>query len=173
MKFPYLSDLHVGKTVNGFSMLNEQHKKAPLSQRGVSPKATGGSISAIDERSNQAPAPAYSPRNATLKPFARELRNNATKQENHLWYDFLNTLKYKFQRQHIIGAYIVGFYCSKARLVIELDGSQHYEPDAIEYDEVRTEYLNTLGLRVIRFSNKEVDKNFYDVCEAIRKELSL
>ena len=78
----------------------------------------------------------------------------------------------QFNRQYIIAQYIVDFYCSRARLVIELDGSQHQEPFAREYDAARTEYLNALGLKVIRFSNAEVDRAFYEVCRTIDAEVN-
>jgi len=109
------------------------------------------------------------PRNKNLKIRAKELRNNATKQENHLWYEFLRKYYLQFYRQKIIGNYIVDFYCPKAKLVIELDGSQHYEKEALEYDALRTEYLNSIGLYVLRFSNREIDDYFNPVCQRIEK----
>jgi len=107
------------------------------------------------------------PRNKNLKMRARELRNNATKQEEHLWYNFLRKHRLQFYRQRIIGSYITDFYCPKVKLVIELDGAQHYEKEALEYDEIRTEYLNAAGLFVLRFTNREIDDNFEAVCQAI------
>jgi very-short-patch-repair endonuclease len=112
------------------------------------------------------------PRDKTLKSYSRELRKNATKQENHLWYDFLRLCKPRFTRQRVIGKYIVDFYCHAAALVIELDGSQHYEPDAKEYDETRTAYLGALDLRVLRFANNEVDQDFEGVCTKINEEMN-
>jgi len=109
----------------------------------------------------------FLPRNKALKPYSSELRTKATPQEQHLWYDFLRNNKPRFTRQRIIGGYIVDFYCHEAALVIELDGSQHYEPEAMEYDKTRTAYLNALGLKVLRFANDEVDRNFSGVCAAI------
>jgi len=73
----------------------------------------------------------------------------------------------KIYKQRIIGSFIVDFYCASAKLVIELDGSQHSMPQAIIYDSERTLYLNSLGLRVIRFSNRDIDRNFRDVCMMI------
>ena len=105
--------------------------------------------------------------NPELKLPARYLRTDATKQENHLWYDFLNNFTPRFSRQRRIGNYILDFYCHEAALAIELDGSQHYEPDAIEHDKARTEYLNGIGIEVLRFDNKEIDKSFSDVCAKI------
>ena len=99
---------------------------------------------------------------------ARELRKNMTKQETALW-NFLKRHHLKFYRQRPICGYIVDFYCRKLRLVIEVDGNQHYTPEAMEYDRIRTEYMNSLGLTVIRFSNIEVDNNFSGVCAAIEK----
>ena len=109
----------------------------------------------------------FLPRNNDLKGESRELRKNATKQENRLWYDFLKDVKPRFTRQRVIGNYIVDFFCFEAKLVIELDGSQHREPEAMEYDKTRTEYFNTLGIRVLRFTNNEIDNNFSSVCKTI------
>ena len=113
----------------------------------------------------------FLPRNKKLKPHSTELRNNATKQENHLWYDFLKKHRLQFYRQRVIDNYIVDFYCPKAKLVIELDGAQHYENDAIGYDAVRTEYLNALGLFVLRFSNQDVNDCFDNVCHMIERTI--
>jgi len=113
----------------------------------------------------------FLPRVKELKPRSCELRTNSTKQENRLWYDFLRDCKPRFTRQRIIGKYIIDFYCHKVALVVELDGSQHFEKDAIEYDKARTAWLNALGIRVIRFTNKEVDNNFNGVCTAILNEI--
>ena len=99
---------------------------------------------------------------------ARELRKNMTRQESALW-QFLRNYRFKFYRQRPIGSYIVDFYCRKLRLVIEVDGSQHNTPEAMEYDRIRTEYMNSLGLTVIRFSNEEVDTNLNGVCSEIEK----
>ena len=111
------------------------------------------------------------PRNKSLRNRSTELRNNTTRQENHLWYDFLKKHRLQFYRQRIIGNYIVDFYCPKAKLVIELDGSQHYEKEMAEYDSIRTEYLNSLGLQVIRFSNKDIDDSFEAVCQVIEETI--
>jgi very-short-patch-repair endonuclease len=113
----------------------------------------------------------FLPRNKKLNLHSRSLRRNATKQENHLWYDFLRKYPLRFNRQRIIGEYIVDFHCPKANLVIELDGSQHYEEDAIDYDKRRTEYLESLGLTVIRFTNTDIDRNFDGVCQMIEQTI--
>jgi very-short-patch-repair endonuclease len=107
------------------------------------------------------------PHEDKLKINSRELRKHATKHENHLWYDFLRTYKIQFNRQKIIGQYIVDFYCPKARIVIELDGSQHYENEAQVYDEKRTAYFHDLGLYVLRFTNLDIDQRFEGVCRLI------
>lgn len=109
----------------------------------------------------------FLPRNKELKSRATELRNNATPEENKLWYEFLRTYPVRFNRQRIIGNYIADFYCGKAKLIVELDGSQHYEGKGEDYDKKRTEYLEKLGLCVLRFSNLEVNKSFYEVCTVI------
>lgn len=88
---------------------------------------------------------------------AQELRKNATKEENHLWYDFLRTYPVQFLRQKPFGPYIVDFYCHKAKLAIELDGSQHYEGNGPEQDKIRTAYLQEVEkIRVLRFTNLEI-----------------
>ena len=105
--------------------------------------------------------------NQTLKTRAQELRRASTPQENRLWYDFLKNHPRQFRRQKQFARYIVDFYCSSAKLVIELDGHQHDEPDAILHDRARTAYLLSLGLHVIRFRNDEVDRHFRSVCDRI------
>ena len=102
---------------------------------------------------------------------ARSLRQNMTPQEKHLWYDFLRHYPIKIYKQRIISHYIVDFYCHSAKLVIELDGSQHYNPEAREYDRQRSEELAELGIEVIRFTNFEVDKTFEGVCYVIDKTI--
>ena len=105
--------------------------------------------------------------NAEMKRQAHLLRKEMTRQERHLWYDFLKTYQPKFYRQRAISSYIVDFYCSKAKLVVELDGSQHYTEEGQEYDHIRTDVLEHYGLEVIRFSNTDIDNDFSGVCEAI------
>ena len=102
--------------------------------------------------------------NGSLVPFAKELRKNMTKEERHIWYDFLRDYSIKFTRQKVLGKYIADFYCAKARLVIELDGSQHYEDAGMLNDEKRTEYLKQYEITVLRISNLDVMKNFEAVC---------
>lgn len=104
------------------------------------------------------------PRNTSLKPLATNLRNNSTKEEKILWYEYLRTHPLRFNRQRIIGDYIVDFYCAKAKLVIEIDGSQHYYESEMQKDTERTNFLKGLGLKVIRFSNDDINKNLEGVC---------
>ena len=105
--------------------------------------------------------------NKNLKKNAQTLRKNMTKEESLLWYKCLCRSKFRFRRQYVIGNYIVDFYCHQAKLVVELDGSQHCQLSNIEYDARRTDYLESLGLKVIRFSNLDVMNRFRDVCELI------
>ena len=105
--------------------------------------------------------------NNDLVPYAKELRNNMTKEERHLWYDFLKSYPVRFQRQKILGHYIADFYCAKAKLVVELDGSQHYEGDGPIKDQIRTEFLEGYELTILRIPNNAVGKNFSGVCEYI------
>ena len=90
-----------------------------------------------------------------------------TKEEKHLWYDFLKSYPVRFSRQKILGKYIADFYCHKAKLIIELDGTQHFEEKGLEYDEQRTEYLKQYGVTVIRVANNMVNQQFSAVCEFI------
>jgi len=105
--------------------------------------------------------------NSGLVGNARKLRTNMTREERHLWYDFLKELPVVFKRQKIIGNHIVDFYCAHAKLVIELDGSQHYDTDGIAVDAKRDEYLRGLGLTVKRYSNADINTRFNSVCEDI------
>ena len=99
----------------------------------------------------------YNKKNITL---AKNLRNNATKQENHLWYDFLSKYNVRFQRQKAIDNFIADFYCYKAKLVIEIDGEQHYYKRSIQKDELRTEKLERYDVKVIRITNEQINENF-------------
>ena len=92
---------------------------------------------------------------------------NMTKEERRLWYDFLRLYPVKFSRQKVLGNYIADFYSAKANLVIEVDGSQHYEEKNLKKDEYRTNYLAEYGLNVIRIPNNEIKANFNGVCEYI------
>ncbi len=105
--------------------------------------------------------------NKKLIPRAKKLRKEMTPQERHLWYDFLRQYPVKIYKQKVIDNFIVDFYCHQAKLVIELDGSQHYTEDGLKYDEARTNILKSYTLEVIRFSNYEVDNNFEEVCRII------
>ena len=98
---------------------------------------------------------------------AQSLRKSMTKEERHLWYDFLKTYPIQFKRQYQIGHYYVDFFCYQAKLIIELDGSQHYTQKMLVYDNARTDFLEKQGYVVIRFSNLDINKHFWDVCEAI------
>ncbi len=113
--------------------------------------------------------------NKTNIPLAKTLRKNMTPWERKLWYEFLRCYPIRFQRQKSIGNYIVDFYCAKARLVIELDGGGHYEPEPKEKDDIRTNELENMDLTVLRICNLDIDYNFNGVCEyidlAIKKSL--
>ena len=105
--------------------------------------------------------------NMKLTPNARQLRKNMTKQECKLWYEFLRTLPCQFRRQKVIEKYIVDFYCAEKMIAIEIDGSQHYEEENVIKDAARTEFLNSKGVTVLRYTNLDIDKNFEGVCEDI------
>ena len=105
--------------------------------------------------------------NKYLTPLAKQLRRDMTREERHLWYDFLRMHPARFSRQKVLGKYIADFYSAKAKLVIELDGSQHYEKEKLLYDAERTAFLNGYGLHVLRIANIDVNTNFQAVCEQI------
>ena len=105
--------------------------------------------------------------NEQLVPLAKQLRKEMTKEERHLWYDFLRSYPVRFSRQKMLGKYIADFYSAEAKLVIELDGSQHFEDRNIEKDAERTSFLEGYGLTVIRIPNNEVNTNFLGICEYI------
>lgn len=111
--------------------------------------------------------------NGKLTGNARKLRKNMTKEERHLWYDFLRGLPVMVHRQKVLGNYIVDFYIAEARLVIELDGSQHYEPDGRAADETRDAFLRSQGLTVLRYPNSDVNQNFQGVCQDIWNHLNM
>ncbi len=102
---------------------------------------------------------------------ASELRQNMTKYERLLWYRYLRTAPLRFQRQKPIGRYIVDFYCAKAKLVIELDGSGHFEEKQEAYDKQRTAYLERMGLTELRYTNLQISREFRNVCEDIYKHI--
>ena len=106
----------------------------------------------------------YNKKNITL---ARNLRKNATPEENHLWYDFLSKYRVKFQRQKAIDNFIADFYCHKAKLVIEIDGSGHFTEKGMCKDAFRTDVLAGYELNVVRFTNHQINTRFVDVCEYI------
>ena len=98
-----------------------------------------------------------------------------TKEERHLWYDFLSTYPIRFKRQKVLGNYIVDFYSAKAKIVIELDGAQHQTEEAVKYDEERTKFLEGYGLKIIRIPNNKINQSFNIVCayidEVVRQSL--
>ena len=108
----------------------------------------------------------YNPKNI---PLAISLRKKMTPWESRLWYQFLRTYPVRFQRQKAIGDYIADFYCAKAQLVIELDGGGHYTDEQLSNDAIRTQALEQMGLKVLRFLNTDIDHRFRDVCEQIHR----
>ena len=114
--------------------------------------------------------------NKQLVPLAKQLRKAMTKEERHLWYDFLKTFPVRFSRQKVLDNYIADFYSAEAKPVIELDGSQHYEDSNMQKDAERTAFLESYGLTILRIPNNEVSRNFRGVCEyidsAVKQSLS-
>ena len=105
--------------------------------------------------------------NKKLTPLAQKLRKEMTKEEKQLWYQFLKMYSIQFKRQVTCGQYILDFYCPSAKLAVELDGKHHYIDERAEKDKIRTEYLNSVGIYVMRFSNKDIWKSFNRVCMQI------
>ena len=106
-------------------------------------------------------------KNKLLTVHSQRLRKNMTKEERQLWFDFLKLLPVTVNRQKVIGSYIVDFYCAEAKLVIELDGSQHFEPTGMHADQIRDSYLQSFGLTILRYSNRDVNQQFDAVCQDI------
>ena len=105
--------------------------------------------------------------NSKLTRNAQELRKSMTKEERHLWYDFLKRLPITFNRQKVMGQYIADFYCAEKKLVIELDGSQHYMDEGQQADKERDLALKELGFTVLRYTNLDIQRKFKTVCEDI------
>ena len=105
--------------------------------------------------------------NKQLVPLAKQLRKEMTKEERHLWYDFLRAYPVRLSSQKVLGRYIADFYSAEAKIVIELDGSQHYEDVNAEKDAERTAFMKGYGLTVIRIPNNDISRNFRGVCEYI------
>ena len=103
----------------------------------------------------------------TMRRRSQILRKNMTLEERILWYRYLRVYPLQWNRQKVIGPYIVDFYCKRAGLIVELDGSQHYDPATMAYDRERTAYLNSLGYTLIRFTNTDVKTNLSGVCAVI------
>ena len=108
-----------------------------------------------------------------LTPYAQRLRREMTPQERKLWYDCLKTLPVRVRRQHVLGPYIVDFYVPDRRLVIELDGSQHYDAEGTEQDRTRDAYFAEHRIKVLRYSNHEINASFDSVCEDLYRRLGL
>ena len=106
-----------------------------------------------------------------LKTIAQNLRRRMTREECHLWFDFLRLLPVTFHRQKVIGPYIVDFCCASEKLIVELDGAQHYLEDGKKRDKERDAYLSKYGFRVLRYSNVDVNLNFHGICEDILRHL--
>lgn len=110
-------------------------------------------------------------KNPTLTGRAQTLRKEMTKEEKHLWYDFLKNLPKNFNRQKVFDPYILDFYCAEEKIAIELDGSQHYEPTGRETDRVRDAFLREKGIFVLRYTNYQINHEFPSVCADILKHL--
>ena len=136
-------------------------QKSPDTALG-SPYGRAGTAQAVTERAKM-----NIPKDNKKLETARKLRREMTPHERKLWYLFLRNYPVKIYKQRIIDKFIVDFYCATAKLVIEIDGSQHYDPQGQAYDAERTAILESYGLRVIRYSNREIDREFSAVCQQI------
>lgn len=112
-------------------------------------------------------------KNGNMLTTAKMLRKNMTPHERKLWYMFLRNYPVKIYKQRIIESFIVDFYCASARLVIEIDGSQHFSEQGIKYDKERSAVIEAYDLKVLRFTNYDVDTAFNAVCETIDSEIKL
>ena len=115
--------------------------------------------------------PFYSHRTPQRLQFRKELRKQMTKEERKLWFECLRDYPVRFRRQEIILDYIADFYCSRAKLIVELDGEQHADPVEKERDALRTRRIQQLGYKVIRIPNREIWRNFQGVKEYIYWEM--
>lgn len=112
-------------------------------------------------------------KNPTLRNNSQQLRKNQTKEENKLWYQFLKDLPVTVNRQKVFNRYIVDFYCASAKIVIEIDGSQHFMETGITKDKSRDKYFNNNGIKVLRYSNYDINNNFDGVCNDILKYVNI
>ena len=152
-------------------------RHAPQAARATFPLKKGEgmvrkAIRAVTRKASMQPRLCAGKRGRTMERstrIARVLRKHMTKQERKLWYEFLREFPYPVYRQKVIGSFIVDFYCAKAKVVIELDGSQHYQGKQAEQDAVRDEMLQELGICVLRFPNNAVQDDFAGVCEQIAR----
>jgi very-short-patch-repair endonuclease len=106
-----------------------------------------------------------------LKPYAKKLRKDMTPEERKLWYRFLQPLPILVYRQKSFGNYIADFYCPKVKVVIEVDGSQHYDDEGLKRDCERDRYFNSLGITVLRYSNLQINKHFNEVCDDLYRHI--
>ena len=112
-------------------------------------------------------------KNGKLTGLSKNLRKNMTQEERKLWYCFLKKLPITINKQKVFGKYIADFYCGESKTAIEIDGSQHFDDKAECADKIRTEYFQSLGIKVFRYSNYDVNKNFDGVCENIAENLGI
>ena len=109
--------------------------------------------------------------NKKLTSRSKDLRKNMTPEEKHLWYDFLKNLDVNINRQKVVGIYILDFYCDEYKLAIEIDGNYHLEGKQKKHDKIRDDYLSSLGIKVLRYSNEEINNHFLKVCENILEKM--
>jgi len=106
-----------------------------------------------------------------LTSFSQSLRKEMTKEESRLWYDFLKKQPFTVNRQKVIGKYIADFYIAEFKIVIEIDGAQHYDGENREYDRMRDEYFRSCGILVLRYKNRDINERFSYVCSDILRAM--
>lgn len=106
-----------------------------------------------------------------LTKYSQQLRTNMTKEEKHLWYDFLKKIPYTVNRQKVLGSYIVDFFIAETKTIIELDGSQHYTETGEKKDRERDSYFDEIGIKVLRYTNRQIHEDFDGVCRDIMLHL--
>ena len=104
---------------------------------------------------------------------SRVMRRNMTKEEKHLWYDFLKQLPVTVNRQKVLGSYIADFFIASKKTVIELDGSQHFSEQGLEQDRVRDAWFAENGMTVLRYTNRQINREFDNVCTDILYRLGM
>ena len=166
--------IYANKKVNIEQSAVESQGASLFEGGGPTPSGVGGEYNGVNfmKETNH--------KNYKLEKYAREMRKNQTNEERKLWYNYLKKIRPQFHRQKIFGNYIVDFYCPQLKIIIEVDGIQHYDEKTLIYDKKRTEFLEEQGYTVIRFDNSEVNRDYYNTlyrisnhCEEKAEQLNI